>query len=51
MQDPPALLPEMVTYLESGEYDSVATEELQDRENQKSVLFRPPILQINQQNF
>ena len=25
MQDPPALLPEMVTYLESGEYDSVAT--------------------------
>ena len=25
MQDPPALLPEMATYLESGEYDSVAT--------------------------
>ncbi len=25
MQDPPSLLPEMVTYLESGEYDSVAT--------------------------
>lgn len=25
MQDPPALLPEMVAYLESGEYDSVAT--------------------------
>ncbi|MFQ9515735.1 MAG: glycosyltransferase family 2 protein [Eubacterium sp.] len=25
MQDPPALLPEMVQYLESGEYDSVAT--------------------------
>lgn len=25
MQDPPSLLPEMMTYLESGEYDSVAT--------------------------
>lgn len=25
LQDPPSLLPEMVTYLESGEYDSVAT--------------------------
>ena len=25
MQDPPSLLPEMVRYLESGEYDSVAT--------------------------
>lgn len=25
MQDPPALLPEMVSYLEDGEYDSVAT--------------------------
>ena len=25
MQDPPALLPEMMTYLEDGEYDSVAT--------------------------
>lgn len=25
MQDPPSLLPEMITYLESGEYDSVAT--------------------------
>ena len=25
LQDPPALLPEMMTYVESGEYDSVAT--------------------------
>ena len=25
MQDPPSLLPEMITYIESGEYDSVAT--------------------------
>ncbi len=25
MQDPPSLLPEMMSYLESGEYDSVAT--------------------------
>ncbi len=25
LQDPPSLLPEMVTYLESGDYDSVAT--------------------------
>lgn len=25
MQDPPSLLPEMIQYLESGEYDSVAT--------------------------
>ncbi len=25
LQDPPSLLPEMVTYLESGEFDSVAT--------------------------
>lgn len=25
MQDPPSLLPEMIKYLESGEYDSVAT--------------------------
>ncbi len=25
MQDPPSLLPEMMTYLEDGEYDSVAT--------------------------
>ena len=25
MQDPPALLPEMISTLESGEYDSVAT--------------------------
>lgn len=52
MQDPPALLPEMATYLESGEYDSVATRRV-TRQGEPKIrsFFCPPILQINQQNF
>ena len=36
MQDPPALLPEMVKYLESGEYDSVATRRV-NREGEPKI--------------
>lgn len=36
MQDPPSLLPEMAAYLESGEYDSVATRRL-DREGEPRI--------------
>lgn len=36
MQDPPSLLPEMAAYLESGEYDSVATRRL-NREGEPRI--------------
>ena len=41
MQDPPALLPEMATYLESGEYDSVATRRVTRQGEPKIRSFSP----------
>lgn len=45
MQDPPALLPQMLEILESGEYDSVANPQGKQRgRTADSLFFRPDVL-------